>query len=205
MIRSFTSWGATVTEVCTCVCVCTARDAFSFLTPFSAHVNFLRTQIFLNEQYLFRGLFNHPVLWGNCWSWGRSVCVCELSTLIMVCKTIREITKNNHGHTSPPPFVSIGETDRYLPQQNNFVSISFSVAFLFCYFFPCAVPTSFSFCKLSSSRRIFPPLSVIQSLLPFLLLILSRCPLLHRYHFPLLSLVFLSFLLCHPSFPQSLV
>lgn len=79
-------------------------------------------------------LITPVLLWGNwkrgrsvCWITHNSVCVCERP----VGKSPRTIMATHHCL-----LCFIGETDRYLPQQNDLVSVSFSVSFhLTCSFF----------------------------------------------------------------------
>lgn len=113
----------------------------------------------------------------------------------------------------------IAETDRYLPQQNSFVCVSFSVAFCrslfaslstsslnFSSFFPVHSCNSVRFITNFQTENLrLSGLAAFslqcQSFFPFLFSV-SRCPLLllsHHYN----STLTLSFFPHHPSFPQS--
>lgn len=98
----------------------------------STHTRFLKgEQAFLNGPHLFKGpVIITPVCCSEATETKAGVCAITMFLMLCVCVwqwgTNREINENNHCHQSVP---SLFYTDRYLPQQNNFVPVSFSPSF----------------------------------------------------------------------------
>ena len=207
MIRSSASRGATVTEVrvflCVCVCVRAGRgthSAFKRLedpqplgtsthasththTPTHTHAckhTFLKgEQALLDKRHSFKGLSNHcrgapSVCVVDAYN-GVCVCVC-----VCACGTSREITKNNHGHTSLPSLsqtrdwqifavaerlclrlifcISLSVSISLLAPSVSFASVSAS-SLSPCTFLPLTAATQLGWTKFHG-RKLAPDLSV---------------------------------------------